>query len=176
VTDAQPDRPDPGEVVQADELGASPVTPACEVCGGPGGVVRDVPLATIACDGCWQAAGDDSEPPSVPRRPEPVEMSDPRDPAPVTCRRCGLPGQWYPTLNDRRVLMEPQPVPICHVPPGQRWRIAGDGTAINIGRAYPADECRITHWLICPAVDPSPPLQGHLRQVWVRRRRLRARG
>jgi hypothetical protein len=56
------------------------------------------------------------------------------------------------------------------VPAGERWYVAGDGTAVPLGRAHPDDDCRVTHWLLCPAAEPQARLDGPLYGVWARRR------
>ncbi|MGX5186208.1 DUF6083 domain-containing protein [Streptomyces avermitilis] len=34
--------------------------------------------------------------------------------------------------------------------PGQRWRVAPEGTAVKLGSASPTDTCRISHLSVCP--------------------------
>ncbi|MFD3706147.1 DUF6083 domain-containing protein [Nocardia sp. NPDC058658] len=71
---------------------------------------------------------------------------------------------------------EERPVPLRTVacdfedPTGQRWRVAGDGTAVNLGGANPTDECRITHFDVCPA-KRAPEDGALLLGVWRGNRR-----
>ncbi len=73
----------------------------------------------------------------------------------ATCRRCGAPSSWHPTVHGKWILIEPGAWPTGAVPVGKRWRIAGDGTAVNLRAANPSDTCRISHFDTCP--DQSPP-------------------
>lgn len=146
--------------------------------------MRDVPLRTAVCDACWALLGsvdedeDEDDPVAVGEVVQALQIpswSDPRQGGQATCRDCGLPGQWYSTVRHRHVLLEPDPWPLYQVPAGQRWRIASDGTAVNMGRAAPMDECRITHWLVCPA-RPGPAVSApHLQTLWHNRRSAASR-
>lgn len=69
---------------------------------------------------------------------------------PATCRDCGEAAYWHRTVRGKWILMEPGPRPVHTVPAGQRWRVAGDGTAVNLGSASPTDTCRISHFSVCP--------------------------
>ncbi|MGR8009680.1 DUF6083 domain-containing protein [Streptomyces hypolithicus] len=77
-------------------------------------------------------------------------VPDPRDARTTVCKRCGAQASWYPTVRGRWILIEPGERPAGAVPAGRRWRIAGDGTAVNIGWSSPADTCRISHFDLCP--------------------------
>ncbi|MFI6447246.1 DUF6083 domain-containing protein [Kitasatospora sp. NPDC050543] len=82
-------------------------------------------------------------------------------PAPVrtsgtVCRNCGARADWHRTPRGGWILIEPGSRPTSAVRPGHRWRIAGDGTAVNLGSASPSDTCRISHFDICPG--PTRPL------------------
>lgn len=69
-------------------------------------------------------------------------------------------------------MLEPGGYPTGKIPPGKRWRVAGDGTAVNLGRANPADECRITHFDVCPA-RRMPDDGTLLTAIWRQRHRER---
>lgn len=74
---------------------------------------------------------------------------------PMTCRYCLAPGRWHTTVGGAWIPMEPDPFPAYRVPARHRWRIAPDGTALPLGRAVPADTCRVSHFSVCPA-RPAP--------------------
>lgn len=63
--------------------------------------------------------------------------------------------------------MEPGDWPIAPIPPGKRWRIAGDGTAVNLARASPSDTCRISHVDVCPT-NPAPSDSPTMLALWHR--------
>lgn len=67
--------------------------------------------------------------------------------------------------------MEPGGVPAGSVPPGKRYRIAGDGTAVNLRSSQPADTCRISHFDVCGAKQ-RPTGSVVLERRWVRNRQL----
>jgi hypothetical protein len=144
--------------------------PRCEVCGqhDPTAVPRPVPFATVACDGCWDDAASfpDYEPaPSavvsvVEQIHTGAASTDVRDGTSTSCRDCGAAGAWHRTVNGRWVILEPGYYPAHLVPKGKRWRVAGDGTAVNLGTANPSDECRITHFDVCPT--RPQPLDGNV--------------
>ncbi|MDN3294159.1 DUF6083 domain-containing protein [Streptomyces ficellus] len=69
----------------------------------------------------------------------------------MTCRLCGARAGWHRTVNGRWVALEPGERPIASVPPGRRWYVAGDGTAVNLRGAAPADTCRVSHFSVCTA-------------------------
>ncbi|MCD0482308.1 DUF6083 domain-containing protein [Streptacidiphilus sp. ASG 303] len=75
----------------------------------------------------------------------------------TACRRCGAAAEWHPTLRGRWLLLEPGERPVSAVPPGRRWRIAGDGTAVGLGRAFPSGTCRVSHVDGCDAPPVSLP-------------------
>lgn len=148
-------------------------------CGSSEGArERPVPLRTVACDACWDDAV--HFPDREPERPD-VELvveqlkaaavHDPIQGPPTTCKDCGAPCTWHRTLHGRWLLMEPGSYPTGKIPPGKRWRVAGDGTAVNLHRANPADQCRITHFDVCPA-KPAPSDGSLLLAIW--RDRLQA--
>ncbi|MCB5170236.1 DUF6083 domain-containing protein [Streptomyces bambusae] len=101
-------------------------------------------------------------------------VPDVRDPARTPCRRCGIPAAWHRTVHGRWILMEPGDFPVGHVPAGKRWRIAGDGTAVALGRAEPADSCRVSHFDVCPAAE-APAESLTLLSLWWRNSRHRSR-
>lgn len=78
-------------------------------------------------------------------------VPDPRSGGETHCRRCGAPAQWHRGEGGRWVLLEPGAYPTASVPAGRRWRIAGDGSAVNLGAAVPSDICRVSHDDVCPA-------------------------
>lgn len=78
-------------------------------------------------------------------------MPDPRSGGETNCRRCGAAAEWHRAEGGRWILIEPGAFPTASVPAGRRWRIAGDGTAVNLGSAVPSDICRVSHFDICEA-------------------------
>jgi hypothetical protein len=66
------------------------------------------------------------------------------------------------------MLVEPERYPTHQVAAGHRWRIAGDGTAINLGRSNPTDTIRVSHWDVCPAKQP-PKHSPALLRLWEQR-------
>ncbi|MCX5194729.1 DUF6083 domain-containing protein [Streptomyces sp. NBC_00249] len=73
----------------------------------------------------------------------------PAEPRPATCRDCGGAAYWHRTVRGKWLLVEPGAFPVHTVPAGQRWRIAPDGTAVNLGAGSPTDTCRISHFYVC---------------------------
>ncbi|WP_174552591.1 DUF6083 domain-containing protein [Nocardia speluncae] len=131
----------------------------CMVCGASEGAQeRPVPMRTVTCDQCWDEAVKFPD-----REPEKLDLeltvdqlrvapvADAREGTPTACKHCETECSWHRTRNGRWLLMEPGFYPTAKIPPGKRWRVAGDGTAINLGGANPTDECRITHFDVCPA-------------------------
>lgn len=100
-------------------------------------------------------------------------VRDDRTPAGSSCRRCDAPAAWHRTTGGSWILIEPGTFPVTHLPPGKRWRIAGDGTAVNLGGAVPADLCRISHFDVCPG-NPAPAGSLTLLSLWWRNARHRA--
>ncbi|MEU7041635.1 DUF6083 domain-containing protein [Streptomyces varsoviensis] len=97
-------------------------------------------------------------------------VPDPRTPKPgarTGCSWCGGAAAWHRTVRGRWILMEHGTWPLTAIPAGKRWRIAGDGTAVNLGSAAPSDTCRITHFDICPA-RPAPIGSDILLTLWQR--------
>jgi hypothetical protein len=153
-------------------------TSACMACGsGDGAKERPVPLRTVACDDCWDEAVrfPDREPGRVDvaltvQQLGPPPVTDPRKGNATLCDDCGVACSWHRTERGRWLLLEPGGYPTGKVPPGKRWRVAGDGTAVNLGWANPTDECRITHLDVCPA-GPAPDDGTLLLAIWRQRRR-----
>ncbi|MHC0433031.1 DUF6083 domain-containing protein [Streptomyces sp. O3] len=105
----------------------------------------------------------------------PTAASDARRPGVTTCGECGGEAAWHRTPRGRWTLIEPGDVRIDAVPAGKRWRIAGDGTAVNLGRAAPSDTCRISHFDVCPG-RPAPTGSPVLLAIWRRHATRRAEG
>ncbi|MFD4319734.1 DUF6083 domain-containing protein [Streptomyces sp. NPDC058548] len=126
-----------------------------------GGVVRDVRFGEAIRD-VRRAAVGVPEPrsggsvPSLPRA---------AGPAASVCRRCGGRGAWYRTVRGRWIMIEPGEPATAAVPAGSRWRIAGDGTAVNLGSAVPSDTCRVSHFDVC-AASPEPVGSPVLLALW----------
>ncbi|CAM5576757.1 hypothetical protein GCM10010230_35710 [Streptomyces narbonensis] len=140
----------------------------CEACGAPYGIW--IPsLGMALCGSCEQAGADH------PAR-DPVlvgdvlagmteavtraartgrAVPDARSPSPATCGACGADADWHRTVRGRWVMIEPGELPTRVVPAGSRWRVAGDGTAVNLGPAVPSDTCRVSHFDVCPG-RPAP--------------------
>ncbi|MET7756517.1 DUF6083 domain-containing protein [Streptomyces sp. NPDC005389] len=62
-------------------------------------------------------------------------------------------------------MIEPGELATAAVPAGSRWRIAGDGTAVNLGSAVPSDTCRVSHFDVC-AASPEPVGSLVLLALW----------
>ncbi|GJF30944.1 hypothetical protein KNE206_36440 [Kitasatospora sp. NE20-6] len=82
---------------------------------------------------------------------------------PTVCRACGAAARLHRTVHGRWMLVEPGQHPTLLVPPGHRWRVAGDGTVVNLRDAVPSDHCRLGHRDVCPA-GPVPQ-DPYLRSV-----------
>ncbi|MFJ9338102.1 DUF6083 domain-containing protein [Streptomyces sp. NPDC101733] len=95
-------------------------------------------LAKVLADALVTTMGRQHRP-AVPEQPGPT----------AACRSCGEAAHWHRTVRGKWILMEPGDVPVHTVPAGQRWRIAPDGTAVNLGAASPTDTCRISHFYVC---------------------------
>ncbi|WP_435975013.1 DUF6083 domain-containing protein [Streptomyces sp. Qhu_M48] len=92
--------------------------------------------------------------------------------ATAACARCGARAAWHRTVHGRWILIEPGELTAGAVPAGSRWRVAGDGTAVNLGSAVPSDTCRVSHFDVCaagPAPVGAPVLlalwRGHARRI-----------
>ncbi|MEU9980495.1 DUF6083 domain-containing protein [Streptomyces sp. NPDC050856] len=136
------------------------ITPACAACEAPG-AEWSAPLGMPLCAACATAAT------GTPER-DPVRLGDilpvtaaalrahgpvppPRTGSPMTCRHCGAGARWHRTAGGRWVAIEPGERPAAGVPRGERWYIAGDGTAVNPRGAVPSDRCRVSHFSVCAA-------------------------
>ncbi|WP_063992034.1 MULTISPECIES: DUF6083 domain-containing protein [unclassified Streptomyces] len=86
-------------------------------------------------------------------------------PSTATCRRCGASAAWHRTVRGRWIMIEPGELAAGVVPAGSRWRVAGDGTAVNLGSAVPSDTCRVSHFDVCPA-GPEPAGSPVMRALW----------
>ncbi|WP_306325918.1 DUF6083 domain-containing protein [Streptomyces venezuelae] len=109
---------------------------------------------------------------AVPEPRSGGSSSESAGPATSPCRRCGARAEWHRTVRGRWILIEPGDVPARAVPAGSRWRVAGDGTAVELGAALPSDTCRVSHFDVCaaaPAPVGSPALlalwRGHARRI-----------
>lgn len=150
----------------------------CMACGSSDGArKRPVPLHTVACDACWDDAVHfpDREPQRLDLAPvleqlRAARVADPKEGSATTCKDCDASCSWHRTERGRWLLLEPGDYPTDKIPPGKRWRVAGDGTAVNLGSASPTDECRITHFDVCPA-KPAPEDSSLLLALWRQRRR-----
>ncbi|MFJ8012896.1 DUF6083 domain-containing protein [Streptomyces sp. NPDC096339] len=88
---------------------------------------------------------------TVVRQPQPQPPSAAQEGRPAVCRLCGEAAYWHRTVRGKWLLVQPGERPGHLVPAGRRWRIAGDGTAVNLGAALPSDTCRVSHFDVCPA-------------------------
>lgn len=152
----------------------------CEACDGTGGR-RIASLGVTLCAACAQAtAGHPERPPVrladvlavtvdtlVFAHGSDTPVPDPRGAGGTACRACGSPSSWHRTVRGRWMLVEPGDWPARHVPTGKRWRIAGDGTAVNLGASSPTDSCRISHFDVCPS-RPAPADSAFLLALWRR--------
>ncbi|WP_329280851.1 DUF6083 domain-containing protein [Streptomyces sp. NBC_00691] len=126
-----------------------------------GGVVRDIRCGEAIRDARPVAVGvpeprSGGSTPSVPRAVDPVTSA---------CRRCGGRGSWYRTVRGRWIMIEPGELATVAVPAGSRWRVTGDGTAVNLGSAVPSDTCRVSHFDVC-AAGPEPVGSLALLALW----------
>ncbi|MEU2183556.1 DUF6083 domain-containing protein [Streptomyces thermolilacinus] len=138
--------------------------PVCAACEGPG-AQWSLPLMMPLCPACTRAGtgsadrdpvrlGDVLPVTAAALRASgrgPARVPSPRTGAPMTCRYCGGRARWHRTTGDRWVAIEPGVRPVAGVPRGRRWYIAGDGTAVHLHGAVPADTCRVSHFDVCPA-------------------------
>ncbi|ALO09731.1 hypothetical protein AQF52_4137 [Streptomyces venezuelae] len=92
-------------------------------------------------------------------------VPDARRPSTATCGACGAGAEWHRTVRGRWVMIEPGELPARVVPAGSRWRVAGDGTAVNLGSAVPSDTCRVSHFDVCPG-RPAPIGSPVLLALW----------
>ncbi|MER5493297.1 DUF6083 domain-containing protein [Streptomyces sp. NPDC002490] len=83
----------------------------------------------------------------------------------TSCDACGAHAEWHRTVRGRWTMIEPGDWPVGSVPVGKRWRIAGDGTAVNLGSASPSDKCRISHFDVCPS-RPAPADSPVMLALW----------
>ncbi|MGW0390257.1 DUF6083 domain-containing protein [Streptomyces sp. NPDC003042] len=82
---------------------------------------------------------------------------DAREGTPATCRYCGEAAYWHKTVRGKWILIQPGDAP-CHlIPAGKRWRISGDGTAVNLGASTPSDTCRVSHFDVCTVRAAAAP-------------------
>ncbi|MEV3852889.1 DUF6083 domain-containing protein [Streptomyces sp. NPDC050095] len=92
-------------------------------------------------------------------------VPDTRSSSSTTCKACGGQAEWHRTVRGRWIMIEPGDRPTHSIPAGKRWRIAGDGTAVNLGSAAPSDTCRISHFDVCPS-RPAPVDSPTLLALW----------
>ncbi|MCX5227407.1 DUF6083 domain-containing protein [Streptomyces sp. NPDC006553] len=125
-----------------------------------GEAIRDVRRAAVAVpeprSGGSTGGSTRGSTPSVPRAAVPAASA---------CRRCGGQGAWHRTVRGRWIMIEPGELATSAVPAGSRWRVAGDGTAINLGSAVPSDTCRVSHFDVC-AASPEPVGSLVLLALW----------
>ncbi|WP_241838061.1 DUF6083 domain-containing protein [Streptomyces sp. CB03234] len=137
----------------------SPASPVCAACETPG-ARWSAPLGMPLCAACTTAAT------GTPDR-DPVRLGDilpvtaatlrasipaprpPRTGSLMTCRLCGAEARWHRTVHGRWVAIEPGERPTAGVPRGERWYVAGDGTAVQLRGAAPSDTCRVSHFSVC---------------------------
>ncbi len=84
----------------------------------------------------------------------------------TTCGRCACAAYRHRTAGGHWILVEPGEWPVAAVPAGRRWRVARDGTAVNLRASVSFGTCRISHFEVCPAGPPpaaSPLLLGQWR-------------
>ncbi|MFJ4850686.1 MULTISPECIES: DUF6083 domain-containing protein [unclassified Streptomyces] len=98
----------------------------------------------------------------------PAPVPDPAAGTATTCARCGRAALWHRTTGGRWIMIEPGERLTAAVPAGRRWRVAGDGTAVDLRSAVPSDTCRISHFDVCPA-GPPPVASPVVPAQWRRR-------
>ncbi|MFF8381207.1 DUF6083 domain-containing protein [Streptomyces sp. NPDC015661] len=133
--------------------------------------VGDVPNAACVVSAVSDAARAVSAVPDVVRVVSAVPQQRPAAPAacgapsPAACDRCGARAAWHRTVRGRWVMIEPGELTTRLVPAGRRWRVAGDGTAVNLGSAEPSHTCRVRHADVCPA-RPAPAESPVMLALW----------
>ncbi|MER5205209.1 DUF6083 domain-containing protein [Streptomyces sp. NPDC002825] len=129
-------------------------------------VARPTPRALTAVSEATRpaAAVPQQRVPSAAGR-ETAASAVPGTPSTAVCDRCGARAEWHRTVRGRWVMIEPAEQTARLVPAGRRWRIAGDGTAVNLGSAVPSDTCRVSHFDVCPA-RPAPADSPVLLALW----------
>ncbi|WP_225801183.1 DUF6083 domain-containing protein [Streptomyces sp. NK15101] len=127
---------------------------------GPGSAVRDLLGSGSAVRdgaGAGHAVRDVAGPGSG--------ASDERAPVLAACDRCGARTEWHRTVRGRWIMIEPGELTARLVPVGRRWRVGGDGTAVNLGAAAPSDRCRVSHFDVCPS-RPAPADSPVMLALW----------
>ncbi|MER7107044.1 DUF6083 domain-containing protein [Streptomyces sp. NPDC000229] len=147
-----------------------PVSPVCAACETPG-AEWSAALGMSLCAACTTAATGtpDRDPvrlgdilpvtaatlrasaPAAPRASIPAQPRPSRTGSLMTCRFCGAQARWHRTVHGRWVAMEPGERPVAGVPRGERWYVAGDGTAVQLRGAVPSGTCRVSHFSVCTA-------------------------
>lgn len=94
-----------------------------------------------------------------------ARSSDGAAPGSAACGRCGARAEWHRTVRGRWIMIEPGELRAGVVPAGSRWRVAGDGTAVNLRSAVPSDTCRVSHFDVC-AAGPEPVGSPVLLALW----------
>ncbi|MFJ4922145.1 DUF6083 domain-containing protein [Streptomyces sp. NPDC088725] len=102
---------------------------------------------------------------AVPEAPGVPGVPEQRSSGTTSCKSCGRVVIWHRTVNGRWIMIEPGDWLVGSIPAGKRWRIAGDGTAVSLGRASPSDTCRICHFDVCPS-GPAPANSPSLLLLW----------
>ncbi|WP_406060209.1 DUF6083 domain-containing protein [Streptomyces sp. NBC_01077] len=144
----------------------------------PGGGLVPEPRSGDAVRDAWSVGGAVPEPRSgdsvrdawseaavVPEPRSGGVVRGAASPAGSVCRRCGARAEWHRTVRGRWILIEPGELTTAAVPAGSRWRVAGDGTAVNLGSAVPSDTCRVSHFDVC-AAGPEPVGSPVLLALW----------
>lgn len=111
-------------------------------------------LAKVLADALVTIGRQRHQPPAPPGA---REVRDAREGRPAVCRHCGEVAYWHRTVRGRWILIQPGESPAHLVPAGKRWRIAPDGTALNLGAAGPTDHCRVSHFDVCPTPGGGQP-------------------
>lgn len=146
-------------------MSTPPPEAPCLLCGEvkPDAVPRPVPMKTVACDSCWEAAtAEPDEDQAVDDEMTPLAATfadvvafidaaagDPREGSPGQCRTCQVEVRWHKTRLGKSIALDIEPVPVLTLALGKRWRVAGDGVALNLGRSAPTDTCRRCHFDAC---------------------------
>ncbi|GAA2523285.1 DUF6083 domain-containing protein [Streptomyces longisporus] len=85
---------------------------------------------------------------------------------PTTCPRCGDTVRRHTDPDGVQIDLDIRDAPTRLAPEGLRWRVTGNGTAINLGWADPTDTVRVAHEDVCTA-RPQPDV-AELLAYWRR--------
>lgn len=128
------------------------------------------------CDACYYTATKEPEPEAAdaPVRVEipgiaatPAQDEVPAAASGPQCRDCGVPVQWFNTLNGKRIPMEIEAYPLPMIPYGSRWEITHGDTAARVRGTTVDGYVRVCHFDVCPErVHGTGPEAPRMRAIW----------